>query len=110
MEPEKELEAPPTRIRVMAIDDQIPFLKYVELSVKGDSRITFVGGFQSPIAGVEYLNESGVDVALVDFNMPEMDGLSCTRAIKAKKPGSSLFSVAGIGDKLEIRNDSRESI
>ncbi len=50
------------------------------------------------------IDEQPIDVALIDFNMPEMDGLELASAIRARRPEMPLAIItANIQDEIIAR-------
>ena len=64
--------------------------------LRRESRVEYVGGFSSPVAAIGRLEDLIPDVALVDINMPEMDGITCARAIKSKMPEVEVVIITGL--------------
>src|SRR5262245_12326240 len=50
-------------------------------------------------AGLEYLGTHPVDCVLLDYRLPDMDGLSCLRAVRQHHPGAAVVFVTGSGSE-----------
>jgi len=66
--------------KVMWVDDEIEILEAHKrfLEMKGYSLVTFTNGFDA----VEYLQQSQIDLLLIDESMPGMSGLETVARVK----------------------------
>ncbi len=55
--------------------------------------------FNSPLQALADLEDWVPEVVISDFLMPEMDGLTCLKAVKEKLPDASLMMLTGYADK-----------
>jgi DNA-binding NarL/FixJ family response regulator len=74
------------RVRVLVADDRPIFRAGVQGMLKDWPDIEIVGEATTGRQAVERSRTFDPDVILMDLNMPEMDGLEATRAIKAQSP------------------------
>ena len=68
------------RIKILLVDDEVKFLKAVSerLSIKGFDVTTATDGD----AAIQAANEGGFDVAVVDLQMPGIDGSQVLKILK----------------------------
>jgi DNA-binding NarL/FixJ family response regulator len=74
------------RIRVLLVDDHQLFRRGVASLLAGRDDIEVVGEANNGAEAVERARELMPDVILMDIKMPEMDGLSATKQLKAEMP------------------------
>ena len=96
---EPALEA--TAIRVLLIDDHLLFNDGVGLLVDREPDLRVVGTFGTAEEALARMVELTPDVALVDINLPGMNGIEATRRITTLHPGTKvviLSSTMGVDD------------
>lgn len=74
------------RIRVLLVDDHQLFRRGVASLLSGRDDIEVVGEASNGVEAVERARELMPDVILMDIKMPELDGLSATKQLKAEMP------------------------
>ncbi|MDX1619341.1 MAG: response regulator transcription factor [Nitriliruptorales bacterium] len=74
-------------IRVVLADDHTLFREGTRQLLERDSSIRVVGEAAEGAAAVALVDELEPDVAIIDIEMPELDGIEATRRIKAAHPG-----------------------
>ncbi len=75
------------RIKVLLVDDQVLFVKSLNIVLKTQSdRIDVVGIAYDGREALQIIEHRKPDVVFLDIRMPEMNGVECTRAIKARWP------------------------
>ena len=72
-----------SRVRVLLIDDYQPFLAVVANLLRRQAGVEVVGQAYAGGAGLRLAAELKPDLVLVDFGMPDMDGVAVTRRLKA---------------------------
>lgn len=68
-------------IRIIIADDHRIVVEGLESLLKGESDIEVVSAFLNGRDAYEYLLVNDIDVAVLDINMPEMDGAETTKLI-----------------------------
>jgi DNA-binding NtrC family response regulator len=87
----------PGRAAVMVVDDEemvaTALRAFLELDTDFD-----VLAYTSPVAALEKLASSRVDVVVADFMMPEMNGIDFLRQVRALKPHVARVLLTGYAD------------
>ena len=78
-------------IRVLIVDDHVIIRKGVKAVLDLVPDIELVGEAENGKQAVEMDLDLQPDVILMDLMMPEIDGIACTREIKAKRPDARIL-------------------
>lgn len=80
------------KIRVIAIDDEVPALDLLCMFIQRNSSLELVGQFSSVAPAMKFLENTPVDLVISDIEMPEIDGLTLAKNL----PGQTkiIFSTA----------------
>jgi two-component system nitrate/nitrite response regulator NarL len=70
------------RVRIVVIDDHPFYRDGVIRGLSLDGRVEVIGEAEDGRAGVELIKQTSPDVALVDYQMPDMDGIDVAHALK----------------------------
>ena len=73
-------------VRVLIVDDQLPFREAMRMVVDVSDGFECVGEACNGAEAVELARSLRPDLVLIDVQMPEMDGLTATRAIRLDDP------------------------
>ncbi|MEW6178306.1 MAG: response regulator [Chloroflexota bacterium] len=76
----------PEVVRVIIVDDNKSTRDVVRDLIKFDSRIEVVGFASNGEEAIQVAQELKPDVAIMDINMPDMDGITATERIRKKVP------------------------
>jgi DNA-binding NarL/FixJ family response regulator len=72
--------------RVLIVDDHRLFSQALELLLRGEDGIRVVGTAATGEEALEFCRDHGVDVALVDIDLPGMDGIAVTARLQESHP------------------------
>lgn len=94
------------RVRVLIVDDQADFRKLMRRRLESDGRFEVVGEAANGREAVELAEEHQPDTAIVDLEMPVMDGLDAIRAMRDRVPNvkSVVLSAYGADVASEAAN------
>jgi DNA-binding NarL/FixJ family response regulator len=76
----------PDPIRVLLVDDHRMFAQAMELLLRGEEGMQVVGAAETGEAALELCRTTPVDVALVDIDLPGMDGIAVTARLRSVQP------------------------
>jgi len=86
------------KIRVLIVDDIAETRENVRKLLQFESDIEAVGAARSGKEAIQLCQELNPDVILMDINMPDMDGIAATEAIRQKSPSVQIVI-------LSVQND-----
>jgi len=89
-----------SRLRVLHLDDFDEFLEEFQAIFSQDLDIT---SLQDPVEALALLERESFDAIVVDYEMPEMDGLAFMRAVKEKWPLLPVLFCTGQGSEEVAR-------
>lgn len=94
------------RVRVLIVDDQADFRKLMRRRLESDGRFEVVGEAANGREAVELAEKHQPDTAIVDLEMPVMDGLDAIRAMRDRVPNvkSVVLSAYGADVASEAAN------
>lgn len=70
------------KYKLICVDDELPSLQLIEYFCKRISEIEFVYGFQSAASALEFVKNNPVDIALLDIEMPDLNGLELAKNLR----------------------------
>ncbi|MBE6069848.1 MAG: response regulator [Clostridium lundense] len=82
-------------MRVICVDDEERVMHYTVTLCRELPEVDEAEGFTSAKEALEWLEDHPVDVALLDIEMPEMNGIEMAKEIKAKKPNMLIIFLTG---------------
>ena len=91
------------KIRVLIVDDVAETRENIRKLLQFDATVEVVGASRNGAEGVEMAIETQPDVVLMDINMPDMDGISATEAIRKKVPFTQIVILSVQGDSNYMR-------
>jgi len=91
------------KIRVLIVDDVAETRENIRKLLQFDATVEVVGASRNGLEGVEMAIEAQPDVVLMDINMPDMDGISATEAIRKKVPFTQIVILSVQGDSNYMR-------
>jgi pilus assembly protein CpaE len=91
------------KIRVMIVDDVSETRENVRKLLQFESDVDVVGVARTGKEAIQLSLDLNPDVVLMDINMPDMDGISATEAIRAKQPAVQVVILSVQGDQNYMR-------
>lgn len=88
------------RTALLCVDDQRTFVDALRIAIDADDRgdVCCVGSASSVAEALEVLDRIPVDVVLMDFDLPDVDGIEGTRRIKARHPGVRVVILTALAE------------
>jgi len=80
------------KIRCIAVDDEAPGLKVIELYCKKIPFLTLEKSFQNPVEALIYIEEEQPNLVFLDINMPDINGMQFANILK--QPPAIIFTTA----------------
>lgn len=89
-------------VTVAIVEDNEVFREALEilLGLEGDLEVVAVAG--DGHAAIDVVREHAPDVVVVDYRLPDLDGVETTRAIRAARPASAVVVLTAAADGPEI--------
>src|SRR5215216_5512376 len=94
---------PGEKIRVMIVDDVSETRENVRKLLQFESDVEVVGVARTGKEAIQASQDLQPDVVLMDINMPDMDGISATEAIRAKQPAVQVVILSVQSDQNYMR-------
>jgi len=91
---------PAARNTVMVVDDQSTSRAILEQVVRSLDERVVVEGFARPVDAVVWAARHVADLVLVDFMMPDMDGIELLREIRKRHPALPVIAMTGASSDL----------
>lgn len=89
-------------IRILIADDHQMFIDGLRSLLDGSEDICVAGEASNGLQVVERCDREGVDIVIMDINMPEMDGIQATREVLKKHPGMKVLGLSMYNDREYI--------
>jgi pilus assembly protein CpaE len=91
------------KIRVIIVDDVSETRENVRKLLQFESDVDVVGVARTGKEAIQLSQDMQPDVVLMDINMPDMDGIAATEAIRAKQPAVQVVILSVQGDQNYMR-------
>lgn len=88
---------------VLIVDDHAETRRNISKLLQFESDIDVVGTAQSAKDGIQEAIKVNPDVVLMDINMPDVDGIKATEAIREKVPATQIVILSVQGDANYMR-------
>ncbi len=90
-------------IKIVLADDHKIVRDGIKLMLEPQAGVDVVDEAENGDEVLEILEESPVDIVVMDINMPKMDGITATKAVKDKFPDVKVLALTMSNDDLHIR-------
>lgn len=91
--------------KVLIVDDELLFREYLRTIINWETYgFVICGEAKNGHEALQIANETFPDLALVDINMPIMDGLTLSKQLKQRYPDIAIVMVTGHGEFEYVRN------
>jgi len=91
------------KIRVIIVDDVSETRENVRKLLQFESDVDVVGAARTGKEAIQLSQELNPDVILMDINMPDMDGIAATEAIRSKQPSVQVVILSVQSDQNYMR-------
>lgn len=91
------------KFRVLIVDDVAETRENVRKLLQFETDVEVVGVARTGREAIEVAQDVEPDVVLMDINMPDMDGITATEAIRKKKPFIQVVILSVQGDQNYMR-------
>jgi two-component SAPR family response regulator len=80
-------------MKAICVDDEARTLQYTVDQCRKLAQMDSVEGFTEALAALEWLKNNSVDIAFLDIDMPDMDGITLAARIKEIHPNTAIVFV-----------------
>lgn len=87
--------------KVLVVDDAA-FMRMMLKDILNKNGFEVVGEAENGLQAVEKYKEIKPDVTTMDITMPEMDGISAVKQIKALDPGAKVVMCSAMGQQAMV--------
>src|SRR4051794_3209527 len=91
-------ESPDTSINVLIVDDHRMFAESLARLLSDEDQISVSAVAHSGAEALDVVRRATPHVVLIDFHMPDQDGVTITSAIKSSHPGVYVVMLTGSTD------------
>ena len=85
-------------MKVICVDDVLPIMEDTVAICRDLPQITEAVGFTRPREALEWLKTNHADLALLDIDMPEMNGLMLAAEIRKMRPATAVIFLTGFSE------------
>ncbi|OQY36253.1 MAG: hypothetical protein B6I38_00095 [Anaerolineaceae bacterium 4572_5.1] len=91
------------KFRILIVDDVAETRENVRKLLQFEADVDVVGAARTGREAIQLAQEVEPDVVLMDINMPDMDGIAATEAIRQKRPFIQVIILSVQGDQNYMR-------
>jgi len=91
------------KIRVLIVDDVAETRENIRKLLQFEADLEVVSAARTGREAIQLAQETNPDVVLMDINMPDMDGIAATEAIRSKMPFVQVVILSVQGDQNYMR-------
>ena len=82
-------------IRILIIDDHELLAQGLARVLRDDPTISVIGTEATASAGIERASKERPEIVIMDYSLPDLDGASATKLLKAKYPEMAVIMLTG---------------
>ena len=90
-------------IEVLIADDHQLLIDGIKTTLSDEPDLTIVGEAHNGLQVLKFLKSQKADVILMDINMPQMDGLDCTKAVTKEYPDVKIIALSQYAEKRFVK-------
>lgn len=94
-------------MNILIIDDEKINIMILEELVQGLGYKTI--SYEDPLKAMTYLENNEPDIILVDYMMPQMDGIAFTKEAKKRYPDSIIVMITAAGDNTSLKHSALQA-
>ena len=91
-------------VRTLVVDDFVPWQEFVRTTLAGRADIEIVGIASDGRQAVQMAEGIRPDLALLDINLPGLNGIEVARQIRALVPGCKIIFLTGDSDRKLVHH------
>ena len=84
-----------SRIRVLIVDDDRPFLRSLQELIDRQPELVVIGAAEDGLEAIDLANELDPDAVVLDVHMPLLDGVSAAARLRRDRPHLCLIALTG---------------
>ena len=88
--------------QILVVDDQNFTRQALQAILEKESDLEVVGKATSGAEAIEYLEQTKVDIAIVDLEMPKMNGLTLAKILNQRFPETKVIILSSNDDEVNI--------
>jgi DNA-binding NarL/FixJ family response regulator len=90
-------------IKILIADDHNLIIDGIKTTLEGIPDFIIVAEANNGIQVLNLLENTEVDIILMDINMPQMDGLDCTKKVCMKYPTTKIIGLSQFNEKRFVK-------
>ena len=101
-------EKRPPLLRIFVVDDNATLRTTLRAVLEREDEWTVVGEAVSGRDALETFDDHRANVTVMDYSMPEMDGLEASRHLKERDPGAVILMVTA-DPTIQLQREARKA-